>query len=331
MSDAPPLLALLSMVPKWNRHWLNTAPLEDVPLFELVPPLLVVPPAEVPPLLVEPPDEVPPDEDPPVEVPPLPPVVATLEDVLVEPPVADFPATALELEEPPEAPAELLLVEDEEPPEATTLELWPPCPAFPLVEDEPPLPPEGLESVVLPPEPPPWSLLSGAQANMETAAAIERRFFTVEERLAKARYITARLTCLSCGFHLGPATKFDLDAVQPKKLTGLPTQGEEQADIVPAQRLCPKDGRNKAGGRSCAGALAKAPDSQVLFGPNVVPPRQVSGSSLPRTSTQPATCSRRPSTIGWWNGSTSLDRWQPASPGASIVDTYSTKPLRRFL
>jgi hypothetical protein len=209
------------MVPKWNRHWLNTAPLEDVPLLELVPPLLVVPPAEVPPLLVEPPDEVPPDEAPPVEVPPLPPVVAELEDVVVEPLVADFPATALELEEPPEAPAELLLDDDEEPPEATTLELWPPCPTFPLLDENPPLPPEALEVSVLPPEPPPWSLPSGAQASMETAAAIERRFLTVEERLAKARYIPARLTHRSWGFHLGRAAKFDLDAVQPIEANGL--------------------------------------------------------------------------------------------------------------
>jgi hypothetical protein len=155
MSDAPPLLALLSMVPKWNRHWLNTEPAGELPLLDEE--LLPVPPADVPPLLVEPPDEVPPVEVPPDEIPPLPPVVAALEDVLpVDPPVVVPPATEPERLEPAEALDELLLlVEEEDPPEATTLEPWPPCPAFPLLDEDPLLPPDVLDVFELPPESPP--------------------------------------------------------------------------------------------------------------------------------------------------------------------------------
>jgi hypothetical protein len=170
-------LALLSMVPKWNRHWLKTDP---VAALEVEPPLDVVPPDELPPLPPVPPlDVVPPDEPPPWPA--------------VPPPVAEETLAVLAA-----APAEPPLPSEED---GTTLEPptldCPPWPLLPALDEAAVLaPPLALEALVVPPASPAWesSPLLQLQASRETAATSQKELRGVECASGYNRYIEFTLT-----------------------------------------------------------------------------------------------------------------------------------------
>jgi hypothetical protein len=92
--DAPLVIAIESIVPKWKRHWLKTLPAGGVP---------VLPPAEIPPVAL-PPVELPPLAFPPVALPPvaLPPVALPPVPPATVPPPGE--ASRLPLDPPPEEP-----------------------------------------------------------------------------------------------------------------------------------------------------------------------------------------------------------------------------------